>query len=788
MSGRSFRSSPGLFGRLASLAAAFLILAGSAVSQTPFSADSAHAYLRVIAGEIGPRTMGSPAERAAMEFAVTKFREFGLDEAFIMPIREASSIALQGGVNTNSGVAVGVLKGRTDRVIVIGGHIDSASPEIPGANDDGSGSACVIELARVLKLRNNEGTRQRNNDGTHQRINESTVVFALFGGEEQGLVGSKYFVKYFDRIDKVDLMLQIDMTNGSEWLLPLTEAGDVSSPEWLVRAAYEEFETLGYSGLSYPTHFYTIMNAIPGGGIGSDHQPFLERGIPAIDFTSNVNDPIHTPQDNLENFLADGLQRSGDLVYNLFVRFDAGTPEERTGSYYLVQLGSVLLFFPLPVLWVFLFLAVSLGVYALLEIRKRRVPEEPKARIPGLKLFLLMMIIQTCVWTSENLAGLFAGQRFPWVTDPDGYFFLGLLGGILGIWISIHVGRRLNLTAVAYRYALRTFVFLVVLIILFSLLSVKMAVYPAASLVLLALAFMIRQRFVRLVLWLFSGHFMFRLIFSEGFYLFARSTSHLPAEGSAPFFVHIFYILFFSLWSFPFLLAFAAIREDRRQDLEWLSSFAKPAGGIAAAIAVLACAVYLSMLPAYSDLWTQPVSVRQAMNFESGRGRVMLTSPDYLDGTTVTVAGRDTLIEGRVTSVNLGEFDPADHNWIRVERTVESEKDSATRFTIGLRIHARTRPYTLSIGYSGGSAKVSDVVTPLLWSQTSTSVTFRWYSFPDTMLYLPVSFTVSGADSVREYIEATFLEQAVPVTVRKESSSFQSRTVLEKVSVIRAQP
>ncbi|MEP0822669.1 MAG: Zn-dependent exopeptidase M28 [Ignavibacterium sp.] len=742
---------------------------GSATyAQSPFSQDSAYAHLKILAGEIGPRPMGSPSERAAMEYAVEKFRAFGLDEAYIMPLREASTAGLQGGVNTNSGIAVGVLKGKTDRVIVIGGHIDSASPEIPGANDDGSGSACVIELARVLKLRNNE----------------STVVFALFGGEEQGLVGSKYFVKYFDRMDDVDLMLQIDMTNGSEWLLPLTEAGDVSTPEWLVRAAYEEFDALGYTGLSYPTHFYTFMHLVPGGGIGSDHQPFLERGIPAIDFTSDVTDPIHTPQDNLENFIASGLKRSGDLVHNLFVRFDAGTPEERTGSYYLIQHGSLLLFFPTIVLWIFLFIALSLSVVALLEIRKRRVPEEPKRKIPGLKLFLLAMIIQTCVWTSENLVGLISGRRFPWVADPDGYFILGLLAGIFGIWVSMLVGRKLDVSTVAYRYALRSSIFLLVFILLLSLVSVKLAFYPATALALLALTFLVRQRFVRLVLWLLSGHFMFRLIFSEGFYLFARTTSQLPAEGTAPLFLHIFYILFFSLWSFPFLLAFAAIWWDSPSDMQWLSAFGRPAGGIATGVAVIAFAFYLSTRPAYSDLWKQTITVRQTISSGASQGLVTVTSPDYLDGAVISVDGRDTTLQGRITSARLAEFDPGKYEWIKTERTVETRKDSTTTFSIGLRISSRTRPYTLSVTYAGGRGAPQNVVTPLLWSQGPNSMTFRWYSFPDTSLYIPVSFSVTGSDTVREYIEAVFLEQPVSVQVRNDHSSVLRRNVLEKTTIL----
>ncbi|MBI4419114.1 MAG: M28 family peptidase, partial [Ignavibacteriales bacterium] len=679
-----------------------------------------------------------------------------------------------------SGVAVGVLKGATDRVIVIGGHIDSASPDIPGANDDGSGSAAVIELARVLKLRN---------DGSiSQRVNEATIVFALFGGEEQGLVGSRYFVKHFDRMDKVDLMLQIDMTNGSEWLLPLVDAGERSSPEWLVRAAYEEFHALGYGGMSFPTHFYAFTRAMPGGGIGSDHQPFLEKDIPAIDFTSDVTDPIHTPQDNLENFIASGLKRSGDLVYNLAVRFDKETPEERTGSYYLIQWGSILLFFPPIVLWLFLPVAISLAVYALLEIRKRRVPEEPKRKIPGLKLFLLMIIIQTCVWTSENLVGLFAGQRFPWVNDPDGYFILGLLAGVFGIWLSILVGKSFNLTNVAYRYALRSSVFLAVIVLILSLVSIKLAVYPAMALAFLALSYLVRQRFVRLLLWLFSTHFMFRLIFSEGFYLFARLMAQVPAEGMVPFYIHMFFILFFSIWSFPFLLGFAAIRSDSPSEIQWLSAFGKPAGGIVTAAAVLVCAFYLSTQPAYSDRWNQIVTVRQTMNFETGKGLVNLSSPDYLDGARVTAAGKDTVFEGRVTTARLAEFNAADHDWIQVSRSVQTRKDSATTFTMNLKIQMPTRPYMLTVRYAGGKETPANVTTPFVWSPGPGSISFRWYSFPDTLIFLPVSFTIVGSDSVREYIEATFLEQAIPVEVQKESTSTVSRTVVEKTAVIRHRP
>ncbi|MGH2567570.1 MAG: M28 family metallopeptidase, partial [Bacteroidota bacterium] len=466
------------------------ILPLSLCAQTPFSLDSTTVYLKILSVDIGPRPMGSPNERRAMEFATQKFKEFGLDEAYIMPIDRAASELSRSLVNTRTGIAVGVLRGSTDRAIVVGGHIDSAGPDIPGANDDGSGSAVVIELARVLS----------------QRQHESTLVFALFGGEEQGLVGSRYFVDHYTDIDKVALMLQVDMANGSEWLIPFVDAGDRSSPAWLVKAAYEEFAALGYSGLSYPTHFFTLNSALAGGGIGSDHMPFLNRGIPAIDFTSDVNDPIHTPQDSFENVKPEGLKRSGDLVYRLVERFDGGVPEEKTSRYYLYQIGSAPLFIPLWIIGMLITVSLLLAILAalLLQRRGKAAPPSPStvipspaafrrgeesqhnresprrgktllgmtelffdslgrsqtsnqvlasslpvtevvqkdSTIPGLKLFLLMLIIQSCVWLSENLVGLIKGVRYPWWSDPGGYLVLGFLSGLFGIWVALHLASK----------------------------------------------------------------------------------------------------------------------------------------------------------------------------------------------------------------------------------------------------------------------------------------------------------------------------------------------------------
>src|SRR5512146_692630 len=170
------------------LFAALLFVSGAtAIAQhAEFSTENAMSLLTTLAGDIGPRPMGSPAEQRALAFAASKFKEYGCQESYVMPFAVAE------GVNTKSGIAVGVLKGKTGRIILIGGHIDSSGPDVPGANDDGSGAASVMEIARVM------GQREHN----------STLVFCCWGGEEMGLRGSEFFADHFAQMDSIDLMLQ----------------------------------------------------------------------------------------------------------------------------------------------------------------------------------------------------------------------------------------------------------------------------------------------------------------------------------------------------------------------------------------------------------------------------------------------------------------------------------------------------------------------------------------------------------------------------------------------------
>jgi hypothetical protein len=635
---------------------------------------------------------------------------------------------------------------------------------LPGANDDGSGSAAVIELARVLS----------------QSEHESTVVFALFGGEEQGLKGSSHFVDHFPMIGDVVLMIQLDMTDGSGALIPLIDAGNISAPEWLVSAAYEEASSLGITSIEYATHFLTLNNAIPGGGIGSDHMPFLREGIPAIDFTSDINDPIHTPQDTYENFTLAGLKRSGDLAYRLVERFDQGVPEGSSDRYFLMQIGSSPLFIPPAVVALFLALSIGIGSFALLLMRKRRELETPRRKIPGLKLFLLLMIIQAFVWISESIVEFIKGDRFPWYQDSSGFFAIGLLGGLLGIWVSYRLIPKLGMSTDAYRYALRAVITLVIFIGVTALGSLNLALYPASALFLLSIAFLIRQPVVRSLVWLWSPYLMYRLVFSEAFGLLSRAATMIPETFGAELFFHLFLILFFSLWSFPFLSGFAALRFDSSGNFLKLRWFTSKAGIAIAGLLFIAAVVWLSLEPSYSPLWKQQITVRQTLDMNSEKGRITVNSNEYLDGAQIQWGSRDTMITDRATAVDLGEFTPPEVPWMRLARTAEVTGDSTRRISLLLTISTEHRPYTLFLRYQSGRGKLSDVSSPFVYSMADDGFSLQWYSFPDTALTIPVSFTVADSASVSEEVTATFKEAVVPVTVTKPVSVTTTETEISR--------
>ena len=206
---------------------------------------------------------------------------------------------------------VATLKGTTDpdRVYVISGHYDTmcSSPtngtcDAPGANDDGSGTAAVIELARVMS----------------KGKFDATIVFMTVAGEEQGLLGSTYFAQQaVEKKMNIEGMLDDDIVGGvtsqkdspnrnkvrvfSEGV-PTNETeqqarirrsvgGENDSPSReLARFIKERSDR--YLKNFKVWMIYRRDRYLRGG----DHIPFLERGYTAVRFTEADEDFTHQHQ------------------------------------------------------------------------------------------------------------------------------------------------------------------------------------------------------------------------------------------------------------------------------------------------------------------------------------------------------------------------------------------------------------------------------------------------------------------------------------------------------------
>jgi hypothetical protein len=165
---------------------------------------------------------------------------------------------------------VGAIEGSDPKLrrecVVIGGHLDHTGAHMgllfPGADDNGSGSATVMEIAKAFA-------------GLGRKPKRS-VVFALFGGEELGLQGSTWFVDHIPGpFDKVAGMLNFDMTGEGDGLW-----GAASGEPAEFRKAIEEAgKAVGVlRGLG-------IIRSV--GVRGSDFAPFFAKGIPSASLGSN---------------------------------------------------------------------------------------------------------------------------------------------------------------------------------------------------------------------------------------------------------------------------------------------------------------------------------------------------------------------------------------------------------------------------------------------------------------------------------------------------------------------
>jgi Peptidase family M28/PDZ domain/PA domain len=208
------------------------------------------------------------------------------------------------------------LPGKTDEYVIVGAHYDhlgrgqshSLAPSQigqihPGADDNASGTAGVLELARLFAPL--KGQLRRG------------ILFANFAGEELGLLGSAEWVKNPTLpLDKAVAMLNMDMI------------GRIKDDKVYIGGlgTGTTFQSILDQAESHTTFKYENS---PGGYSSSDHTSFVAKRIPILFFFSGLHSDYHKPSDTWEKINADSAAHLLDLISNVTLRLD-NAPERPT--------------------------------------------------------------------------------------------------------------------------------------------------------------------------------------------------------------------------------------------------------------------------------------------------------------------------------------------------------------------------------------------------------------------------------------------------------------------------
>lgn len=307
------------------------------------SADSLQSYIHMLVSFGTRHTLSTQKEAksgvgAARLWVLSKFNQFAKQSGGRLTAVIDSTTYQPDGKRVdkpiNLGNVMATLKGtdlNDNRIFVISGHMDSRRSDVmdragisPGANDDGSGTAAVIECARIMS----------------KQAFPATIIFVAVTGEEQGLLGARYMAEKAKKQNwNIEAVLNNDIVgsnNSNETnIINNTQVRVFSEglPAYEMEKNVEEIRQYGLEnegkarqlaryveevGERYVDNLDVVMiYRNDRFGRGGDHTPFVENGYAAVRVTEMNENFEHQHQDiRTENGVAYGdLEEYMDFEY-----------------------------------------------------------------------------------------------------------------------------------------------------------------------------------------------------------------------------------------------------------------------------------------------------------------------------------------------------------------------------------------------------------------------------------------------------------------------------------------
>src|SRR5438477_3611661 len=276
-------------------------------AKSDFDADRAFEYVRKQV-EFGPRPPGSPELEKTRAYIIDQLRSFGLN----VTTDEFHTTTPVG--DRKMANIIAELPGASSDIVIIASHYDTKlfkEFKFVGANDAGSSTGALMELARVLAAK---------------KPNKLTYRFVFFDGEEafckdsddchnpnpadpksplpDNLYGSRHYVSQLvarNEVSRVKAMILMDMMGYKNLKLGRADLGTT----WLQDLVWQTGKELGYK---------EFVDAPEGVG-DDDHSPFLKAGIDALDIIQlTTYYEWHTKDDTLDKISSKSLKIVGDTI------------------------------------------------------------------------------------------------------------------------------------------------------------------------------------------------------------------------------------------------------------------------------------------------------------------------------------------------------------------------------------------------------------------------------------------------------------------------------------------
>jgi Zn-dependent M28 family amino/carboxypeptidase len=274
--------------------AAVLACAPLAFSADPPAFDGGRAleHLRAVVA-FGPRPPGSAAAAETRRYITAQMGAIGVqvsEQAF----EAKTPIGAVRMVNVRA-----TIPGARPERIVLAGHYDTKlfrQFRFVGANDAGSSTAFLVEMARVLKARKNPWTIELLFlDG------EEAFIDWYLGDDNR--YGSRHYVQEAKRtgdLARIKAMILVDMIGDRD----LVVKRETTSTSWLTDTIWAAAKALGHDSTFVAESF----------AVEDDHVPFLNAGVPAVDLIDLEYPPWHTAEDTLDKVSARSMEVVGRVL------------------------------------------------------------------------------------------------------------------------------------------------------------------------------------------------------------------------------------------------------------------------------------------------------------------------------------------------------------------------------------------------------------------------------------------------------------------------------------------